>query len=168
MKNRNRLIAAAIIGSAIAVAAPATAPAHAATTAPTCIACVGGVSVKYTKLSHAFISKKHVRYLTPTWQKASQYTWTTTTTATATMSSTLGTDIRAVSASLGVSYSRSKAYAVGVTIPANKYKYSKLALKADYNRYYVKKTVTLGGRTTTSYGYLYSPTSNQYLVVTYQ
>ncbi len=65
-------------------------PAQAASLQPSCIACVGGVSIKYSKLSGpVFYSKKHVRYLTSTWAKSSQYVWTHTTTATATVSSSL-------------------------------------------------------------------------------
>lgn len=144
-------------------------PAHAASAEPSCIACVGGASIKYYKLSGpVFFSKKHVKYLTGTWAKSSQYVWTHTTTATATISTSLSADVKAVTASLGLTYSQSDSYAVAVTIPADKSRYSKLALRSDFNRYYVKKVITLGGKSSNYYGYVYSPTSNQYLMVAYQ
>ena len=116
------------------------------------------------------VSKKHVRYLTPTWAKASSYTWGTTTTVTSTLSTTVGVSAKEASASIGVTNSVSQAWSVSISIPASSTRYSKLALLSDYNLYKIKvQEYYVGVPQPAKYADLYSPIKGgQYLSVKYQ
>ncbi|NRG48448.1 hypothetical protein HRF87_27575, partial [Bacillus sp. CRN 9] len=78
--------------------------------------------------------KKHVRYLTGSWAKASSYTWSKSNTASSTLSSTVGITSGSISSSLGVSNSITTTYSTAITIPANSNRFSKLAFYSDFNK----------------------------------
>lgn len=103
---------------------------------------------------------------------ATGYSWSQSTTVSASIDASVGVSAGNASGNIGVSASQTKSYSITVNIAASSTKYSKLGLASDYNRYYVKSAMHQDGKplpgATWSYGYLYSPTSNQYLVVYYQ
>jgi len=138
---------------------------------PTCVACVKS-SVESKKFSSAkFTSKKHVKYLTTVWAKAKSYTWSKNTTVDATLSAGLDASLSKIGADLGLSVRYSQSYSVGITVPANSKKFSKLALKADFNKYKVGTRKKISGKAITKWKYAdyYAPIKNrQYLVVQYQ
>lgn len=163
--------------ASFALALPASS-ASASTAAPaaspslsSCIACIGGVRRETRKVSGpVYYSKRHVRDLTTAWAKASSYTWSQSTTVSSTLSASIGVSASGVSSTIGVTSSTTQSWGVSVTIPATKTRYSKLALRSDYNRYYVKSRTVVGGKAGAwKYAYLYSPVKGrQYLMVKYQ
>ncbi len=173
------LAAALVFGTGAAGSAAAdpvrSQPAAVVEAAPTnvsgCIACVGGAGRQTRKVSGpVYVNKKFVRHLTGTWAKAGSYNWSKSTTVGASLTSSIGVSAKSVSGSLGVTSSYTATWSVGGTIPANKKRYSKLTLRSDYKRYYVK-TRTYVGKSYSSwkYSYLYSPVrGEQYLTVTYK
>lgn len=135
------------------------------------VACTGcGYGTTITKTSSSRVNAKHVRYLTGSWAKASQYTWSATVTVTASLTSNVGVSASTVSSSIGATYSTAKAYSVTTVIPASASKYSKLALRADYTKYGVLvRTTSMGITVSKKTSTLYSPIKNtQTLYVKYQ
>ncbi|MEU4013945.1 hypothetical protein AB0E56_01650 [Microbacterium sp. NPDC028030] len=198
MKNRNAVAAlalAAIFGmsaltGATSASADTTSPAAAGTRAvgasttavdaaaqtdsnsPDCIVC--GVPVKKAvKLSGpVLISKKFVRYLTGAWARSTGYAWSSSTTVSASIDSSVGMSAAGASSNIGVSASVTKSYSITVNIAASSTRYSKLGLASNFNRYYVKSAYFQDGKqlagSSWSYGYLYAPTKDQFLIVYYQ
>lgn len=140
--------------------------------APSCVACGAPVKKAVKVSGPVLISKKFVRYLTGAWAKSTGYSWSTSTTVGATISSGLGVTASVASSNIGVSASVTKSYSITVNIAASSSKYSKLGLASNYNRYYVKSAWHQNGKpvagATWTYGYLYSPTRDQFLVVYYR
>lgn len=139
---------------------------------PDCIAC--GVPIrKATKVSGpVLVSKKFVKYLTGAWARSTGYSWSSSTTVNSTIDASVGMSAAGASGNLGVSSSMTKTYSITVNIAASSNKYSKLGLASNFNRYYVKSTVYQNGKQLAgaawTYGYLYSPTKDQYLIVYYK
>lgn len=114
--------------------------------------------------------KKHVRYLTGSWAKASSYTWSKSNTASSTLSSTVGITSGSISSSLGVSNSITTTYSTAITIPANSNRFSKLAFYSDFNKRNIRVRIW------NTQGILYSdkkadhfaPRKDTYLQVVYQ
>lgn len=151
---------------------PDDVPAPAQGITPTCIVC-GAPVMKAVKVSGPTLQqKKFVRYLTGAWARSTGYSWNSSTTVGATITSGMGVTASGASSNIGVSASVTKTYSITVNIAASSSKYSKLGLASDYNRYYVKSAYHQNGKpvsgATWKYGYLSSPTKNQYLVVYYQ
>ncbi|MFK3677088.1 hypothetical protein ACI2IP_05120 [Microbacterium sp. NPDC090218] len=139
---------------------------------PDCIAC-GVPMKKATKVSGpVLVSKKFVKYLTGAWARSTGYAWNASTTVDATIDASVGMSAAGASGNIGVSASMTKSYSITVNIAASSSKYSKLGLASNFNRYYVKSTYYQNGKqlagSAWTYGYLYSPTKDQYLVVYYQ
>lgn len=139
---------------------------------PDCIVC-GVPQKKAVKVSGpVLISKKFVRYLTGAWARSTGYSWSSSTTVSSTIDAGVGMSAAGASSNIGVSASVTKSYSITVNIAASSGKYSKLGLASNYNRYYVKSANHLNGKLLPgakwTYGYLYSPTRDQYLVVYYQ
>lgn len=139
---------------------------------PDCVVC-GAPVKKAVKVSGPVLqSKKFVRYLTGAWAKSTGYSWNSSTTVAATISTGLGVTAAGASSNIGVSASMTKSYSITVNIAASSSKYSKLGLASNYNRYYVKSAYHQNGKpvagATWTFGYLYSPTKDQFLVVYYQ
>lgn len=138
---------------------------------PDCIVC--GVPVrKAVRVSGpVLVPKKFVRYLTGAWARSTGYAWTSSTTVGATADASLGMSAAGASGDIGVSASVTKSYSITVNIAASSRKYSKLGLASNFHRYYVKSATFQNGKRLPSsrwrYGYLYSPTRDQYLVVYY-
>ncbi|MGC3792155.1 hypothetical protein ABFY54_30315 [Priestia megaterium] len=113
---------------------------------------------------------KRVKYLTESWAKASSYTWSKSISSSSTISSSVGISAGAISSSLGISNSITTSFNVGMTLPASKSKYSKLAFYGDYNQRYVRV------RLYNTQGLLYSdkktyhdaPRKDTYLQVVYK
>lgn len=131
-----------------------------------------GLSVQVTETLTATgdstINKEFVRYLTTSWAKASSYTWSQSQSVswTVTGDATWGETVKT---KLGLSASRTTTYGVGVTIPADSSKYSKLSFKSDFFVQNYKYSMVVNGVTTrTDTGSVKSPTVNSYLVVDYQ
>lgn len=123
---------------------------------PTCSGC--GTGTYISKVSTSRVNARHAQYLTGSWAKADKYTWTTTVTTTATLSSSVGVSAKTVSGQIGATYSTAKGFSVATSIPASPSRYSKLALRADYNKHYVRVTKKAHSVTiSTKYTYLYSP-----------
>lgn len=170
------LLTSSLAAPAVA-ASPSTAekPPSAAATMPNdvnpeCIVC-GVPRYKVRTISGpVFVSKRHVKYLTTAWAKASSYTWSATTTTSSQISASVGMTANSVSANLNVTTSTSQSWGVSVTIPAVSSMYSKLALRSDFNRRYVAVDYYSSGKLmSTKYAYHYSPrVGAQYLMVTYQ
>ncbi|WP_146259734.1 hypothetical protein [Paenibacillus silvae] len=105
--------------------------------------------------------------MTSYWSKADKYNWTETTTTTWSVSGGPSADaLSKIKTVLNLSVSKSKAYAVGISIPANPAKESKLGLFGDFNRYYVKMSDAL--ERDVSYHNVSEPTDVQYLIVVYK
>lgn len=140
--------------------------------APDCVAC-GAPIKKATKVSGpVLISKSFVRYLTGAWARSTGYSWNSATTVNATIDASVGVSAAGASSNIGVAASATRSYSITVNIAASSNRYSKLGLASNFNRYYVKSTYYQNGRqlpgSAWTYGYLYSPTNDQYLVVYYQ
>lgn len=140
--------------------------------APDCVAC-GAPIKKATKVSGpVLISRSFVRYLTGAWARSTGYSWSSATTVNATIDASVGISAAGASSNIGVSASATRSYSITVNIAASSSKYSKLGLASNFNRYYVKSTYYQNGMqlpgSAWTYGYLYSPTNDQYLVVYYQ
>lgn len=138
---------------------------------PDCVVC-GAPVKRAVKVSGPLVQKKFVRYLTGAWAKSTGYSWNSSTTVGATITSGLGVSAAGASSNIGVSGSVTKSYSITINIAASSSKYSKLGLASNYNRYYVKSAWHQNGKpvagATWTYGYLYSPTRDQFLVVYYQ
>lgn len=139
---------------------------------PDCVVCGAPVKKAVKVSGPVLISKKFVRYLTGAWAKSTGYSWGTSTTVSASIDTSLGMSAAGASSNIGVSASVTKSYDITVNIAASSSKYSKLGLASNYNRYYVKSAMHQNGKlvsgATWKYGYLYSPTKDQFLVVYYQ
>jgi len=142
---------------------------------PSCIVCGDVPVLKAKKVSGPVkVQKKFVKYLTGAWAKSSGYTWSASTTANATVSGSISMTAKGVATNIGVSASKTRTYSISVNISASSSKYSKLGLASDFNRYYVYQNWFNGSSgaelnsSNRKYGYLYSPTADQYLVVYYQ
>lgn len=136
---------------------------------PECIACINR-TVKVTKLKSYGEEYRFVKYLTNSWSPASTYTWSESTTTNLTVSGSVTAEIKnAIKTQLGLTASKTQTYGVGITIPANSSKDSKLALYSDFNKYYVKYEEKMGGKVIKSSNhYVYEPTSDTYLRVKYK
>ncbi|KGA98195.1 hypothetical protein AJ85_06265 [Alkalihalobacillus alcalophilus ATCC 27647 = CGMCC 1.3604] len=129
-----------------------------------CIACVGmGTKVKVLN-GPTKINKKFVRYLTGSWAKANSYTWSKSNSASATLSASVGESASAISGTLNVAKSVTTSYSVGITLPANSSRFSKLGFYSDYDRRQIEVT-KIG---TTKKAYHYAPRKDTYLQVAYQ
>lgn len=116
------------------------------------------------------VNNRFVRYLTPAWSPAAQYTWGTTTTVSSTLSASVGVSASDVSSSIGATKSTSAAWSVTVTIPANSKRQSKLTLASDYRVYDIRTRQMVSGiGRPWQYATLYSPIpGEQILRVTYR
>jgi hypothetical protein len=136
-----------------------------------CIVC-GTVPVSHAAVvsGPVLVTQWWVKYLTSVWAMAQSYTWTSTTTATATLSTDVSLSAANVSTKLGLTASRSRTWSVGITVPASSTRYSKLSLLSDYDRRYIQTWITVDSKLSGSYkyAYLYTPTVNQYIKVTYK
>lgn len=137
--------------------------------APDCIACVNYNHIVTTLSGPTIESQKHVRWLTSSWTKVSQYKWSETQSATATVSTELGISAMDISTKLGVARSVTSTYSVEMTIPASSSKASKLAYRVDFDKRYVKVDEYLGSTLVrTRQGNHFSPREDTYLMVVYQ
>jgi hypothetical protein len=114
--------------------------------------------------------KKHVRYLTGSWAKASSYTWSKAQSTSATISTDLGLSAEGISSKLGVSKTTTTTFTIAIVIPADSSKFSKLAFYSDFDQRYVQvqgfnKDMIL---TSDKKGYHYAPRKDTYLQVVYQ
>lgn len=183
MNQRLKFALAAVMGiSLLGVASPASAsspasiePASASISRlveedleAKCSGCGYGTTV--TKLGSTRVNGRHVQNLTGSWAKASQYTWAETVTTTATLSADVGLSAATVSSAVGATYSTSKGFSVSTVIPANNSRYSKLALKANFDKVHVRVVKKAQGITTSDRrSYLYSPVrGSQTLYVNYR
>ncbi len=139
---------------------------------PRCVVCGAPVKKAVKVSGPVLVQKKFVEYLTGAWARSTGYSWREGTTVTSSISSGLGVSAGVASSNLGVSSSVTKTYGVTVNISANSSKYSKLGLASNFNRYAVKSTWFQNGKvvpgSTWTYGDLYSPTKDQFLVVYYR
>lgn len=139
---------------------------------PDCVVCGAPVRKAVKVSGPVLISKKFVKHLTGAWAKSTGYSWSSSTTVTATVDAGVGMSAASVSSNIGVSASVTKSYSITVNIAATSSKYSKLGLASNYNRYYVKSAMHQNGKLLPgakwTYGYLHSPTKDQFLVVYYQ
>lgn len=137
-----------------------------------CVVCGAPVRKAVKVSGPTLISKKFVKYLTGAWAKSTGYSWSESTTVSSSIDASVGVSAGTASSNIGVTASQTKSYSITVNIAASSTKYSKLGLASNYNRYYVKSTMYQVGKplpgATWAYGYLYSPTKDQYLVVYYQ
>lgn len=133
-----------------------------------CIACVD-YEIKISTVSGPTTTKRFVRYLTGSWAKSDGYTWSKSQSASSTLSSNVGVSSKTVSASLGVSNTVTTSFSVSISIPANQYKFSKLAFYSDYNKRYIKAQEYRASKLiSTKYAYHYAPRRDTYLQVVYQ
>lgn len=120
------------------------------------------------------VRRAFVRYLTPAWAKASNYTWSRTTTVTAGLNASVGASSRFVSSSLGFAYSRTQSWGIAIQVPAKSNRFSKLALRSDFKRTAVRvRAIDRARFKPTLYGKWrgathMAPGSNQYLAVVYK
>ena len=120
------------------------------------------------------VRRAFVRYLTPAWAKASNYTWSSTTTVTAGLSASVGASSKFVSSSLGFAYSPSQSWSISIQVPAKSSRFSKLALRSDFKRTPVRvRAVNRARFKPTLYGKWkgathVAPGSSQYLAVVYK
>lgn len=142
-----------------------------------CIVCGVPKQVTQKVSGPTLVSKKFVRYLTGAWAQSTGYSWSSSTTVGATIDGGIGVSASSASASLGVSASVTKTYGITVNIAASKTRFSKLGLASNFNRYYVRSAVQYNDSagkpkpipsSSWKYGYLNSPTRDQYLIVYYQ
>lgn len=137
-----------------------------------CIVCGAPVRKAVKVSGPTLISKKFVKYLTGAWAKSTGYSWSESTTVNSSIDASVGVSAGTASGNIGVSSSQTKSYSITVNIAASSSKYSKLGLASNFNRYYVKSAMHQNGKplpgAAWAYGYLYSPTKDQYLVVYYQ
>ncbi|MGO4344532.1 hypothetical protein AB4Z45_03435 [Paenibacillus sp. MCAF9] len=123
-------------------------------------------------------SKAFIRYLTGSWAKSDKYTWTETQSVALTFSTNITADAASkVKAQFGLAASYTTTYSVGVSIPADPTKFSKLSYNMDLMQQYIqyKRTVIAceagvcvqfpDDWVNTTY---IEPTSNSYLIVKYQ
>ena len=110
-----------------------------------------------------------VRYLTATWSKASDYSYSEMQTASWQTEGNISVDIlEEITAALGFSKSISQSFSVSVTIPADETRYSKLGLASDfYHQFFLKKTYLNGNLIDESEGSAMYPT-DMYLKVYYK
>ncbi|WP_430789218.1 hypothetical protein VBD025_03150 [Virgibacillus flavescens] len=135
---------------------------------PDCIACVDH-QIRISTVSGPTTTKRFVRYLTGSWAKSNNYTWSKTQSASSTLSANVGVSSKTVSSSLGVSNTVTTSYSVSISIPANSSYYSKLAFYSDYNKRYIKVGQYTGGKLlSTKYANHYAPRKDTYLQVVYQ
>ncbi|MFJ4223693.1 hypothetical protein [Microbacterium sp. NPDC089695] len=137
-----------------------------------CVVC-GAPVKKAVKLSGpVLVQKKFVTYLTGSWAKSTGYSWSSATTVGATVSAGLGISATSASNNIGVAASVTKTYSITINIAASSSRFSKLGLASNYNKYGVKTAWYQDGKVVPgaswSYGDLYSPTKDQYLIVYYQ
>lgn len=121
-----------------------------------------------TATGDSLIKERYVRDLTTSWAKASQYTWTKSQTVSWTVNgdATWGETVKL---KLGLSASRTTSYGVGVTIPADSTRDSKLVFKSDFFRQDYRYTMVVDGETTqNTVGWTESPTADSYLRVQYK
>ncbi|MCK2035272.1 hypothetical protein KZC51_03905 [Microbacterium sp. SSW1-49] len=89
-----------------------------------------------------------------------------------TISAGLGITGPVAAGNIGATASVTKDYSITINIAASSSKYSKLGLASNYNKYRVKTAYFQSGKpvsgATWTYGDLYTPTKDQYLVVYYQ
>lgn len=139
---------------------------------PDCVVCGAPVKRAVKVSGPVLVSKKFVRHLTGAWARSSGYSWSSSTTVGATVSSGLGVTAAGASSNIGVTASVTKSYSITVNIPASSSRYSKLGLASNFSRYYIKSAWHQDGKpvagATWTYGYLYSPTRDQFLIVYYQ
>jgi hypothetical protein len=117
-------------------------------------------------------SKEFIRYLTTSWANSSQYVWNESQSTTWTYSGSVTLDVaKKIKAQLGLSSSRTTTYGVGVTIPADSTKFSKLGFYQDmFHQNVILKSVDdiTGEITRYDSGSLVSPLEDSYLIVTYK
>lgn len=123
-----------------------------------------------TATGDSTISKQFEKYLTESWAKASQYTWSKATTTNWTYGGNITKDIHeGVRATLNLSRSRTTSYNIGVTIPADSSRFSKLGYASDFFKQDYKYELFVEGTVTqTETGYIKTPTQDSYLIVYYQ
>ncbi|MNW51058.1 hypothetical protein D3C74_285300 [compost metagenome] len=110
------------------------------------------------------------KYLSMNWSQASQYTWTESNSVQWTYSGSATIDIASkVKSTLGLSTSRTTTYGVGVNIPANSSKYSKLGFASDiFNQFYYWTKTVDGTLVASERGNIKTPLQETYLIVYYQ
>ncbi|MDO4555974.1 MAG: hypothetical protein Q4B70_12625, partial [Lachnospiraceae bacterium] len=115
-------------------------------------------------------SKKFIRYLTDAWAKASSYTYKKSVSVGVTVDlSGEKSFAKKVIAKLGLAVSASKSFEIGISIPADKTKYSKLSLLNDQYKVIYKHKYYEGDKLTkTTKVTAYSPTKDFYLTPRYQ
>lgn len=133
----------------------------------------GGISVPLvvcTVQSTSTVYEKFVKYLTASWAKASNYTWSTSVATSYSISGSYTASVKnAIEAQVVSTFSYTTNYGVGIDIPADPSRYSKLGFFSDYKRSYVETNSTdyYTKITTTTYNYVYEPKTNTYLNVVY-
>ncbi|WP_372968905.1 hypothetical protein [Microbacterium sp.] len=140
--------------------------------APDCVVCGAPVKRAVKVSGPVLIQKKFVKYLTEAWARSTGYSWNSSTTVSATVSAGLGVSGPTASSNIGVSGTVTKSYSITVNIAASSTRYSKLGLASNYNKYGIKTAYHQDGKpvpgATWTYGSLYAPTKDQYLIVHYQ
>ncbi len=128
-----------------------------------------------TVLSTSTDYQTFVRYLTGSWAYASQYVWTESQSTSWGVDASCSSEIKdVIKSQITIKTSYTATYGVGITIPADKSKLSKLGFYSDYTKKYVytERRFPRGGSdylvTGQYYNYVYEPTPNTYLLVTYQ
>lgn len=139
---------------------------------PRCVVCGAPVKRAVKVSGPVLVQKKFVKYLTEAWAKSTGYSWNSSTTVSATVSAGLGVSGPTASSNIGVSGTVTKSYSITVNIAASSTRYSKLGLASNYNKYRIKTAYHQDGKpvagATWTYGDLYAPTKDQYLIVYYQ
>lgn len=143
-----------------------------ATVTPQCVVCGAPVKKAVKVSGPVLVQKKFVKYLTMAWAKSTGYSWNTSTTVNSSITAGLGITAPVAASNIGATVSVTRDYSITINIAASSSKYSKLGLASNYNRYRVKTAYFQNGKpfsgATWTYGDLYTPTKDQYLVVYYQ
>jgi hypothetical protein len=123
-------------------------------------------------------SKAFIRYLTESWAKADNYNWSVSQSVGLTFTTSISIDAaKAIQAEFGLESGYTASYSVGISIPADSSRFSKLALRMDLMQQYVQFQRTVYSCVAgvcsqfkdpwvnTTY---VEPTKNTYLTVEYQ
>lgn len=110
--------------------------------------------------------EEHVRYLTSAWAKADGYTWNESVSVGSSVSSSLSMDANTISSQIGVNVSVEATWGVGISIPADSSRDSRLELKSLFEKRMVKvKTLQNGLVLGESTGEHRSPVKDEQRVV---
>ena len=117
------------------------------------------------------INQEFKKYLTASWAKAENYTWSKSNTVSYSVSGDIQKEFaKKIVAKVGLNLSYTTTYSVAVTIPADSSKYSKLGFASDYTKvnFDYKVEHIMSGETTTTREYVKCPGEDTYLIVYYK